>query len=193
MITDLIAKTRTCRRFDANKPISDELLTQLIDLARLGGSARNIQPWKYMFANTVKQCMAVFPYLGWAGYLPQWPGPTENERPTAYIFCLLDTNLADSGDFDLGISSQNILLGAQEHGISGCRIASLSPALSDLLNLQDNLTLKLVIALGYPAEDVTIVPPGENGDIKYWHGEGKSHFVPKRSLQEVLLPLSLKI
>lgn len=192
MITDLITRTRTFRRFNSQKPVPHDLVTQFIDLARLGGSARNIQPCKYMICSTKDHCSAVFPLLGWAGYLPHWSGPAKEERPSAYILCLLDTDLCDNADFDLGIASQNILLGAMAHGIGGCRIASFSSALTQLLHLPDNLTLKLVIALGYPAENVTLVDPSEKGDIKYWHGDGNSHFVPKRRLSEILLPLPLK-
>ncbi len=191
MISDLISQTRTHRRFDQKRPIPRDTLTHLIDLARLGGSARNLQPWKYMICKQSRHCQAIFPHLGWAGYLPSWPGPAEGEHPTAYILCLLDTSISNEADFDLGIASQNMLLGAMAHGLGGCRIASFSKSLQGLLNLPTNLKLKLVIALGYPAETVSIVEPLEHGSIKYWHGESNKHFVPKRSLAEILLPLSL--
>lgn len=190
MIDDLIAETRTFRRFDQQKQVSSTLVNQLIDLARLGGSARNLQPWKYMICQDSNHCQTIFPHLGWAGYIPTWPGPADGERPTAYILCLLDTSLSTDADVDLGIASQNILLGAMAHGIGGCRIASFSKHLAELLNLPAHLQLKLVIALGYPAEEVSIVDSGDQGSIKYWH-KGQDHFVPKRSLAEILLPLSL--
>ena len=44
-------------------PISDATLYDLIDLARLGGSARNGQPWQYMIANKPEICEKIFPYL----------------------------------------------------------------------------------------------------------------------------------
>ncbi len=192
MIDDLIASTRTIRRFSQEKPVSVEILRHIVDLARLGGSARNLQPWKYMICEQNCHCQAIFPHLGWAGYLPTWQGPAEGERPSAYILCLLDTTISNNADFDLGIASQNLLLGAMEEGIGGCRIASFSKSLTDLVELPEHLELKLVIALGYPAEDVTLVETGEEGSIKYWHGTGKEHFVPKRPLAEVLLPLTLR-
>lgn len=191
MINNLIARTRSFRRFNQEKAISPATLNHLIDLARLGGSARNLQPWKYMICSEESPCQSVFSHLGWAGYLPTWPGPAEGEQPTAYVLCLLDTSISQNADFDLGIASQNILLGAMAHGIGGCRIASFSRHLPDLLNLPAHLKLKLVIALGYPAENVIITEPDKEGGIKYWHGNDKDHFVPKRNLSDILLPITL--
>ena len=107
-----IAKTRTYRRFKKDTPIESKVLQDLVELARLGGSARNGQPWQYLIVNSEKLCAKVFPHLGWAGYLPEWRGPDENELPTAYILCYLNNNWlkgpTKEAYFDLGISSQNI-------------------------------------------------------------------------------------
>ena len=45
---DLITQTRSFRRFAEDKRISGEVIEDLINLARLGGSARNCQPWQFM-------------------------------------------------------------------------------------------------------------------------------------------------
>ena len=187
----LVASTRTHRRFAQGRRVDTEFLQQLVECARLAGSARNLQPLKYMICNDLQNNERIFPHLGWAGYLREWRGPVEGERPAAYILCLLDTRISDDGDFDLGIASQNILLAAGTKGIVGCRIASLSPRLSDCLDLADHLQLKLVIALGYPGEDV-IMTEVKNNDVKYRHGSNHFHYVPKRSLGEILLPLQFK-
>lgn len=44
MIADLIRAARTFRRFRQDVVIELETLRELVDLARLGGSARNAQP-----------------------------------------------------------------------------------------------------------------------------------------------------
>jgi nitroreductase len=53
---EIIAKTRTFRRFIQKEAISTATLHELIDLALLGGSARNSQPWQYMVVNTPELC-----------------------------------------------------------------------------------------------------------------------------------------
>jgi len=90
MLYDLVQKTRSFRRFQQDELIGIDILKSLVNLARLGGSARNIQPLKYMLVNAPVVNAKIFPHLGWAGYLKDWPGPEEGERPTAYIICLLD-------------------------------------------------------------------------------------------------------
>ena len=186
MIADLIRAARTFRRFRQDVVIELETMRELVDLARLGGSARNAQPLKYMLINDPETCAVVFPNLGWAGYLADWPGPVEGERPSAYIICLLDTGISRAADFDLGIATQNILLGATARGLGGCRIASLSPKLAPLLKLPDHLKLQLVLALGKPQEVVILEETGVAGDIRYWRDDSQGHHVPKRPLDEII-------
>ena len=186
MLYDLIRKTRSFRRFVEGEPIAMETLRYLVDLARLGGSARNLQPLKYVLVNTPALKAKIFPHLGWAGYLKEWTGPQEGERPAAYIVCLLDTRLSKEADCDLGIATQNLLLGAAEKGLGGCRIASLAPGLRDVFDLDDHLQVLQVIALGRPAETVFLNEQGPGEDIKYWRDTDQIHHVPKRPLQEII-------
>lgn len=194
---NLVRQTRTVRRFQEDKPLALETLHDLIDLARLSGSARNAQALKYMLITETQQRQDLFPLLAWAGYLPHWPGPAERERPPAYILCLLDTTLQKGplteAHFDLGIASQNLLLGAAEQGVYGCRISAFVPAkVQQLFNLPQQYSVLLVLALGYPAETVVLEEVGEDGDIRYWHDEQGVHHVPKRRLADVLVAVPVQ-
>lgn len=193
---EIIAKTRTFRRFFQNEAISSDLLSELLDLARLGGSARNGQPWQYLVINTPEMCEKVFPFLGWAGYLTDWKGPIEGERPSAYILCLLNSNWLkgpeSEAQFDLGVATQNLLLGAMEKRLGGCRIGSFNPKLADLFDLHEFLDISLVVALGRPRETVIIEECKEDSDIKYWRDDDGVHHVPKRSLESCLITLNVR-
>lgn len=190
---EIIAKTRTFRRFVEKERLSTAFLEELIDLARLGGSARNCQPWQYMVVNTPELCEKIFPFLGWAGYLSDWKGPVPGERPSAYILCLLNKdrlNVPESlAQFDLGVATQNILLGAMEKRVGGCRIGAFSPKLAELFVIPEQLQLSLVIALGKPRETVIIEECKNDEDIRYWRDENGIHHVPKRSLDSCLIEL----
>jgi len=186
MLYDLVRKTRSFRRFKEDEPIDMETLKHLVDLARLGGSARNMQPLKYVLVNAPAVNARIFSHLGWAGYLKDWPGPEQGERPAAYIICVVDTSLSKEAACDLGIATQNLLLGASEIGLGGCRIASFSPELRGLLKLEDHLQILLVVALGRPVESVVLDEQQAGGSIKYWRDADGMHHVPKRSLQEII-------
>ena len=187
MLHDLVGRTRSYRRFQGNVPVDLSTLRALVDLARLGGSARNIQPLKYVLINESSANAAIFPHLGWAGYLKDWPGPEEGERPAAYIICLLDTRLSREADCDLGIASQNLLLGAVEKGLGDCRIASFAPGLREVLALEEHLEILLVVAIGRPVETVVCEECEPGGHIKYWRDGEQVHHVPKRSLKEIIV------
>ena len=186
MLFDLVRKTRSFRRFQQHEVIDMDSLKSLVDLARLGGSARNVQPLKYMLVNAPLLNARIFPHLFWAGYLKDWPGPEEGERPSAYIVCLLDTRLSNEAECDLGIATQNILLGAAEKGFGGCRIASFSPELKDVLAVEDYCRILMVLALGKVVENVFLHECNPEGDIKYWRDTDLVHHVPKRSLKEII-------
>jgi nitroreductase len=192
MMSEWVRRTRTVRRFQEERQIDSALLRQWIDLARLGGSARNGQVLKYMVITEDGLRRQLFPLLGWAGYLRDWPGPAPGERPPAYVACLLDTALLRGAEteahFDLGIATQNLLLGAAECGVFGCRIGAFSSsAVHHLLQLPDRFKVLLVLALGYPAETIALEELGPEGDIRYWHDEQGVHHVPKRRLTEILI------
>jgi len=193
MIRNLIEKTRTVRRFRESERLSEDQLLKLIDLARLGGSARNAQSLKYMVITAPRLNDKVCNLLGWAGYLKDWPGPEKGERPSAYVICLLDRKRSKGPEkeahFDLGIATQNLLLGAAEMGIMGCRIASFSRDISKLLYLDDQYKVLLVLALGFPAEQVVLEKVGDDGDLKYWRDNEGVHHVPKREVEDILLPV----
>ncbi|HOJ15028.1 MAG TPA: nitroreductase family protein, partial [Deltaproteobacteria bacterium] len=126
--------------------------------------------------------------LGWAAYLTDWPGPAPGERPSAYIVILGDTVISRNFWCDHGIAAQSILLGAVEKGYGGCMIASIKKQqLMQALGIPERYEILLVIAIGRPAERVTIEPVGPQGDIRYWRDDQGVHHVPKRSLDEIVI------
>jgi nitroreductase len=81
------------------------------------------------------------------------------------------------------------MLGAVEQGLGGCMIATINKkVLAEAIDLPDHFEILLVLALGKPAEEVRIEPVGTDGDIKYWRGEDDVHHVPKRSLDDLIIP-----
>jgi len=185
---ELVAQSRARRKYDESRPIDVETLVELVDIARLVPSGMNRQPLKYVVCADKARCDEVFPLLGWAGYLKDWPGPAEGERPTGYIVILLDKDVADSSGCDHGIASQTIMLGAVEKGYGGCILGTVNrKKLVKVFDIADNFEVLLVLALGIPAQEVVIEPLPSDGKIEYWRGMDGKHHVPKRSLDELLV------
>jgi nitroreductase len=186
-----IAETnRSYRRFIQSHQISDKEMLKLVNLSRLSASGANLQPLKYILSNTEEKNQKIFPTLSWAGYLKEWPGPVEGEKPSAYIIMLGDSALTNSFQYDAGIACQSILLGAAERGLGGCLIGSIKKdSLRKALSIPEGYEILLVIALGKPGEKVVIEDITPEGDIKYWRDENDIHHVPKRGLGELILDL----
>lgn len=188
MLADLILKNRSYRRFYEDAPISLDTLRELVDLARLSASARNGQPLKYVLCCDRATNAAIFATLAWAGYLTDWPGPVEGERPAGYIVVLGDKTLSQSFGVDHGIAMQSILLGATEKGLGGCIIGSIQrERLRQILTIPAQYEILNVVALGKPKETVVLDPVGPDGSIKYWRDAEQTHHVPKRRLADIVV------
>lgn len=181
-------KNRTYRRFYQEVTVKYQTLRELIDLARFSASGANLQPLKYILSYEPQKNAMIFPHLGWAGYLKDWDGPSEGERPSAYIIILNDTQISQTPGCDHGIAAQSILLGATERGLGGCMIGTVQgQELCKALKIPSRYEILLVLALGKPKEKVIIETIDDVGDIKYWRDSDGKHHVPKRNLDDIIL------
>ena len=188
MLTELLIKSRSYRRFDESVKISQEVLRDLIDATRYCPSAANRQPLKYRLVFEENETAQVFDCLKFAAYLSDWSGPAEGERPTAYVVVLGDETVSKFSEVDAGIAMQTILLRATELGFGGCILASVQrEKLREVLALDERFHIGYVIALGKPAETCVIEPLGKDGDIKYYRDADGVHHVPKRELKDLLI------
>lgn len=188
MLKELVRKNRSYRRFHQDIPVKVETLRELVTLARLSASGSNVQPLKFILSCKPETNGRIFPHTRWAGYLKDWPGPAEGERPAAYIIILGDTDIRKSAGCDHGIAAQSIMLGATERGLGGCMIGSIDrPKLRQALEIPERYEILLLLALGRPNETVVIEEVGTDGDIEYYRDDKDVHHVPKRSLDELIL------
>lgn len=189
MLEELLSKNRSYRRFDESVPVGIETLRELVGLARLSASGANMQPLKYFLSCDPETNGKIFPHTRWAGYLEDWKGPAEGERPTAYIVILGDQEVSSSYYCDHGLAAQAIMLGATERGLGGCIIGSFDKKgiLRDLGIDEERFDLLLVLAIGKPGETVVLEDVGPEGDIRYYRDEEGVHHVPKRPLEELIL------
>lgn len=185
-IIELMKSRRTIRKF-RQTPLTKEQLESYIDAARVAPSAANLQPLKYIVVKSEQMRNKVFPLLKWAGYLENY-APKDDERPMAYIIICVDKNICQRGaELDVGAAAENIILSALFDNVGTCWLGSADKEkLSVILEIEENLSVFAVLALGYPKEN-----PKETEaktDIKYYL-DGETLCVPKRSIDEVLLSI----
>ncbi|MDR3595698.1 nitroreductase family protein [Clostridium sp.] len=188
MIKELISKNRSYRRFYQEKSVEMSTLRELVDLARLSPSGANKQTLRYILSNTEELNNKIGQCIFWAGYYKDWDGPEEGEKPSAYMVIVKDTTFGSGIPQDDGIAVQSILLGVVEKGLGGCIIGNIDRnKLREKFNLDEKYEIALVVALGYPKEEVVVETINESGDIKYWRDENQVHHVPKRTLEELII------
>lgn len=189
MIRELVEKSRSYRRFYEEEKVPRKVLEGLVDMTRFVPSTANSQALTYRIIDSEEEKEKIFPLIGWAGALPDWDGPEEGERPSAYVLICCDLSRGKNKMVDNGIAAQTIMLGAVEQGFGGCMILNFKRAeAAEALEIDtEKYSLDLLLALGKPKEKVVIVPAGEDGNLKYYRDENQVHYVPKRDLKDILM------
>jgi len=185
---ELVTQCRSYRRFNGTHPVTDGVVRELVELACYVPSARNLQPLRYIAACETSQVAALYTCLSWGGYLADWPGPEEGERPQAYIVMLGDRGISDNFACDSGIAAQTILLGATAFGLGGCILGAINrKKIRELLRVPETYSILMVIALGKPVETVVIDQMDDQDSVRYFRDVNGIHHVPKRVVDDVLL------
>ena len=190
MFADLVKKNRSYRGFDENVKMSRDDLAEFVEMARYTASGANLQPLKYRLVPDEAETAQLNKATRWAKMLKDIELPHPGHYPVAYIVICLDTELCanpEGAALDIGIAAQTILLGAVEKGFGGCMLGNYERTeIAAVLKLDSRFVPRLLIALGKPVENVKLVE-AENGDIKYYRDANDIHYVPKRSLTELLI------
>ncbi len=153
-----IEETRSVRQYQ-DKEISEDLIKELMDAARLAPSGNNAQPWKYKVITSDKEKALlkennVFKQ-DWVYNSP------------VIILCCGDPEAYPKGEFeeglddpyearalrDLAISSQNLVLRATELGLGTCYVGWVNkPKIKKVFELPERYVIPYVITVGYPAD-----------------------------------------
>lgn len=185
---NLAEKNRSIRRFRENRRVTEQQLLEFIDSARLAPCGGNLQLLRFTPISDEKHCSRVFPLLAWAGYLEEWNGPSEGERPAAYIIIHAPAGEKRHIPVDVGIAAAYVVLAAKESGYGSCMIMSFDEKLlEEAAGTPKGYHPFLVIALGVPGEE-TILEKAE-GDIRYYRDAKGRHHIPKLDLDEIITPM----
>lgn len=152
-----LAKQRYSVRSYSTEAVSDELLQQVMECARIAPSAVNFQPWHFYIARSAKAREAV---------QQTYPRDWFATAPLYIVGCIRHdqswhrpTDHKDHGDIDIAIATEHICLAATEAGLGTCWVCNFDAALlHQLLHLPAEEEAAVIIPIGHPAPDATPRP-----------------------------------
>lgn len=182
----LIEDARTTRRFKKNSKVSLDDLKEILDLARITSSAKNMQPIKYILVTKEEDVKKLAKTTSWATHLKDW-SQSEDEQPNAFILMLNDRTVDGYPLFDAGASFTAISLAAKAKGLATAPLASIDKELCQkLFVVPDCFDIMIGIAVGVSDENIKLVDV-KKGDTAYYREEDGTHCVPKRSLEQIII------
>ena len=150
-ITDAIRQRRSIREYKQEMPSAADI-EKILDAARWAPSGMNNQPWRFLVITDriKKEGLAKFTKYK----------DTIKAAPVVIVVCM---DIADSYNRDkdlmaIGACIQNMCLQAYSMGLGTCwlgEILNKKEGVCNYLNLDEDLELMAVVALGYPDEDIT--------------------------------------
>ena len=139
-----LRSARQVRRFRPD-PMPDDVLHDIVEVARWSGSASNQQPWDLVLVRRRETLQALARAEGYAGHLA---------GAAAGLVLVMAGQDAETETFDEGRLSERIILAAKAHGVGG-GIGWIRGGGQDtvkrLLGIRRPL-IRTLIALGYPAD-----------------------------------------
>jgi nitroreductase len=147
---DALLTRRSIRKY-TDRPVSDDLVTQLLRAAMAAPSARNQQPWEFIVVRDRQQLEAIAtaqPYAGMA-----------RDAQLAVVVCA-DLDRVESEGFwiqDCAAATENLLVAANALGL-GAVWSGTYPRedrvsrISALFALPPNVIPFAVVPVGYPAD-----------------------------------------
>lgn len=150
---ETIASRTSIRKFDPNRPVTDEQVEKMLRAAMCAPTAMNTQPWEFV----VVRDPATIKALGEA--MP--PTRCGNGAQVVIVVCgALDNGIAlkECWSVDCSLASENLLLAAKAQGLGAVFTAGW-PAMDRVAHLRRILGIPAthmplnVIPIGYPAEN----------------------------------------
>lgn len=149
---DEVIRTRRSVRKFTDKPVTEEILTRVLDIARIAPSGSNRQPWANIIIRD-KERMKVMAQLCCGQKFVA-------EAPVLIVICGKNINY-DRGGYmgdmsmlvDVSISIDHLILAARAEGLGTCLIGAFdNQGLKKALELPTDMDVVALTPLGYPAD-----------------------------------------
>lgn len=141
-VTTAIQKRRSIRKYQS-KPISKELLTFMMEMARFAPSGANRQPWHLVVVTDPEKLRELVPICKDQRFVGEC---------SAFI-AGIDDPTQKWARVDLAIALENIALAAVETGLGTCYVGAFDQVkLAAALGVPEGLVVTVGMTLGFPDE-----------------------------------------
>ncbi len=137
---------RAIRQFRPD-PVPQEVVGDILEVARWSGSASNRQPWELVVIRSRETLRALAEVKGYAGHLA---------GASLGIVLVMTGERPEQETYDEGRLSERIMLAASAHGVGssiGWIVGDGRAAAKGILGIPSERTVRTAISLGYPYED----------------------------------------
>lgn len=156
----LIKQRQSTRAFDTSRTVDREIISRILEAARLSPSACNAQPWHFVVVddpelkNKVADAASAR-LLGMNHFTKQAPVHIIVVEEKVNISSGIGGVIKDKhfAFVDIGIAATHICLAAEAEGLGSCILGWFAEnKIKKLLNIPDNRRVILDIVIGYPAQ-----------------------------------------
>ena len=144
--TSFLRTLRAIRSFQPD-PVPQEVVDDILEVARWSGSASNKQPWEIVVVRDRDTLRSLASVEGYAGHLAGAP---------LGIVLVMAGDRAEQETYDEGRLAERIMLAAHAHGVGssiGWIVGSGRDAARELLGIPEEKVVRTAISLGYPDEE----------------------------------------
>lgn len=152
-----LAQDRSSIRRYTNREVSKELISQIIESARIAPSAVNFQPWKFIVVTGEKAKAIVQESYDreWFKTAPLYIVACGNHQEAWHR----GVDGKDHTDIDVAIAVEHICMSAAAAGVGSCWVCNFDASkLKKDLQLPENLEPIAIIPLGYAEGDGDVRP-----------------------------------
>ena len=157
---EALQQRQSCRNY-STKAVEMEKLTKMIEAAQIAPSACNSQPWSFVVVTSPEKVKEVTENILTSGMNKFC------EKVQAYIsiaeepaYLRGDTANPKYAHGDMGMAVENLCLAATAQGLSTCIMGAFGDPdkMKTTLGLPSETNLRLILSVGYAAEDDKIRP-----------------------------------
>ena len=145
-----VVRTRRSVRSYSSAPVSDEVLSRVLEAARIAPSGSNRQPWRFILVRDENLKKELVSLSGGQSFIAQ--------APLVIVACGVNIHYnrgSYMGDMsmlvDVNIAVDHFTLAARAEGLGTCWIGLFNnEAIKKLLQIPEDVNVVAVIPIGYP-------------------------------------------